>query len=54
MSVELDLRGRSPRVRLQHRVSGRDIYLDALQLEALLALGPEDFWRLLDPSELRI
>jgi hypothetical protein len=52
MAVELDLAGRSPRIRLLHRVSGRDMYLDALQLEALLTLRPEDLWRLLDPSDL--
>jgi hypothetical protein len=52
MVAELDMTGRSPRLRLVHRISGRDIYLDALQLEALLKLEPRDIWRLLDPSEL--
>jgi hypothetical protein len=52
MLVQLDEAGRSARLRLMHRVSGQAIYLDALQLEALLSLTPSDFWKMLDPSEL--
>ena len=52
MLVELDDSGRSPRLHVVHRISGREIFFDALQLEALLKLAPEDIWRLLDPSEL--
>jgi hypothetical protein len=48
--VELDEAGRSRRLRVTHRVSGRVIYLDALQLEALVSLTAEDFWAMLDPS----
>jgi hypothetical protein len=50
--VRLDDSGRSPRLHVTHRVSGREIYLDALQLEALISLRPEDLWELLDPSDL--
>jgi hypothetical protein len=50
--VELDEAGRSARLRLTHRISGQAIYLDALQLEALVSLTPNDLWKMLDPSEL--
>lgn len=50
--VELDHAGRSPRLRLVHRISGREIRLDALQLEALISLTPRELWEMLDPSDL--
>jgi hypothetical protein len=50
--VQLDEAGRSARLRITHRISGQAIYLDALQLEALVSLTPADLWRMLDPSEL--
>ena len=50
--VELDRAGRSPRLRLVHRISGREIRLDALQLEALVALTTRELWDMLDPSDL--
>jgi hypothetical protein len=50
--VELDHTGRSPRLRLVHRISGREIRLDALQLEALVSLTTRQLWDMLDPSDL--
>jgi hypothetical protein len=50
--VELDDAGRSRRLRVTHKVSGREVFLDALQLEALVSLTPRDFWEMLDPSDL--
>lgn len=52
VAVRLDRAGRSPRLRVTHLASGREIALDALQLEALVSLTPQDLWAMLDPSEL--
>ena len=50
VSVNFDVEGNSPRLRLEDLRTGRVRYLDALELETLIWLPPEQWSRLLDPS----
>jgi hypothetical protein len=50
VSVNFDVDGNSPRLRLQDLRTGRVRYLDASELETLIWLTPEQFSGLLDPS----
>jgi hypothetical protein len=50
VSVNFDVEGNSPRLRLEDLRTGRVRYLDALELETLIWLPPEQWRRLLDPS----
>lgn len=53
VSVSVDERGNSPRLRLQDLRSGRVRYLDALELEAIVWTSEERIEQLLDPSANR-
>jgi hypothetical protein len=53
VSVQFDLNGNAPRLRLEDLRSGRVRYLDALELETLIWLPDERLTDLLDPSHSR-
>jgi hypothetical protein len=53
VSVQLDLEGNAPRLRLEDLRSGRVRYLDALELETIIWLPDERLTGLLDPSHSR-
>jgi hypothetical protein len=53
VSVQFDLDGNAPRLRLEDLRSGRVRYLDALELETLIWLPDERLTGLLDPSHSR-
>jgi hypothetical protein len=50
VSVNFDVEGNSPRLRLEDLRTGRVRYLDALELETLIWLPQENLTGLLDPS----
>lgn len=50
VSVQFDLAGNSPRLRLEDLRTGRVRFLDALELEALVWLPEPRLTSLLDPS----
>jgi hypothetical protein len=53
VSVSIDERGNSPRLRLEDLRTGRARFLDALELEAIIWLADERLEELLDPSASR-
>lgn len=53
VSVQVDLAGHAPRLRLEDLRTGRVRYLDALELETLVWLREEHLTALLDPSRGR-
>jgi hypothetical protein len=53
VSVQFDLDGNAPRLRLEDLRSGRVRYLDALELETIIWLPDERLTGLLDPSHSR-
>jgi hypothetical protein len=53
VSVEFDVGGNAPRLRLEDLRSGRVRYLDALELETIIWLPEERLTSLLDPSHSR-
>jgi hypothetical protein len=53
VAVRVDHAANGPRLRLEDLSSGRVVYLDALQLEALVWLPDEQLTELLDPSANR-
>lgn len=50
VSVNFDIEGNSPRLRLEDLRTGRVRYLDALELETIIWLGQDHLSSLLDPS----
>jgi hypothetical protein len=53
VSVQFDVDGNAPRLRLEDLRSGRVRYLDALELETIIWLPEERLTGLLDPSHSR-
>jgi len=53
VSVSLDTKGNSPRLRVEDLRTGRVRYLDALELETLVWLPDERLTALMDPSRDR-
>jgi len=53
VSVTIDHQGNGPRLRLEDLSGGKVAFLDALQLETLVWLPPEQLTALLDPSANR-
>lgn len=53
VSVQFDVDGNAPRLRLEDLRSGRVRHLDALELEAIIWLPDERLAGLLDPSHSR-
>lgn len=53
VSVNFDVQGNSPRLRLEDLRTGRVRYLDALELETLIWLPQDHLSSLLDPSASR-
>lgn len=53
VSVSFDTTGNAPRLRLQDLRTGRDRYLDALELETIIWLPDQQLATLLDPSHSR-
>ncbi|BDB44290.1 MULTISPECIES: hypothetical protein [Mycobacterium] len=53
VSVNFDISGNSPRLRLEDLRSGRVRFLDALELETIIWLSDEHLTELLDPSDGR-
>jgi hypothetical protein len=53
ISVNFDISGNSPRLRLEDLRSGRVRYLDALELETIIWLSDERLTALIDPSDGR-
>ena len=50
VELQRDESANSPRLCVRDVATGRTIYLDPIQLEALTRMTPEDFATLLDPS----
>ena len=50
ISVNVDTKGNSPRLRLEDLRTGRVRYLDPLELETIIWLGDGHLTELLDPS----
>lgn len=53
VSVTFDTSGNAPRLRLHDLRTGRDRYLDALELETIIWLPDHQLASLLDPSQSR-